>query len=91
MLGPYVIHLCLPRIGVFFFLQLGGGATHMRSVRFQVSTAVTMKNAIFWDVLPYDSCKNRLSEERIAAIIRIGRISELGTTLAVISNSVARY
>jgi hypothetical protein len=29
------------------------------SVRFEVFTAVTMKNGVFWDVMPCDSCKNR--------------------------------
>jgi hypothetical protein len=28
------------------------------NVRFEVSTAVTMKNAVFWDVTPCGSCKN---------------------------------
>jgi hypothetical protein len=28
-------------------------------VRFQVFTAVTMKNGVFWDVRPCGSCKNR--------------------------------
>jgi hypothetical protein len=28
-------------------------------VIFEVLTAVTMKNVIFWDVTPYGSCKNR--------------------------------
>jgi hypothetical protein len=28
-------------------------------VRFEVFTAVTMKNGVFWDVRPCDSCKNR--------------------------------
>jgi hypothetical protein len=28
-------------------------------VRFEVSTAVTKKNCVFWDVTPYGSCKNR--------------------------------
>jgi hypothetical protein len=28
-------------------------------VRFEVFTAVTMKNAVFWDVPPCGSCKNR--------------------------------
>jgi hypothetical protein len=27
-------------------------------VRFEVFTAVTMKNGVFWDVKPYGSCKN---------------------------------
>jgi hypothetical protein len=28
-------------------------------VRFEVFTAVTMKNCVFWDVTPCGSCKNR--------------------------------
>jgi hypothetical protein len=28
-------------------------------VRFEVFTGVTMKNGVFWDVTPCDSCKNR--------------------------------
>jgi hypothetical protein len=28
-------------------------------VRFEVFTAVTMKNAVFWDVTSCGSCKNR--------------------------------
>jgi hypothetical protein len=28
-------------------------------VRLEVFTAVTMKNVVFWDVTPCDSCKNR--------------------------------
>jgi hypothetical protein len=28
-------------------------------VRFEVFAAVTMKNAVFWDVTPCRSCKNR--------------------------------
>jgi hypothetical protein len=31
-------------------------------VRFEVFTAVTMKNGVFWDVTPCGSCKNRVSE-----------------------------
>jgi hypothetical protein len=30
-----------------------------KRVRFEVFTAVTMKNGVFWDVTPCDSCKNR--------------------------------
>jgi hypothetical protein len=29
------------------------------NVRSEVFTAVTMKNDVFWDVMPCDSCKNR--------------------------------
>jgi hypothetical protein len=39
-----------------------------------------MRNAVFWDVTPCGSCKDRVSEERIASIIRVKGISELGTT-----------
>jgi hypothetical protein len=28
-------------------------------VRFEVSTEVTMKNGVFWDVMPCGSCENR--------------------------------
>jgi hypothetical protein len=31
----------------------------INDVRFEVFTAVTMKNGVFWDVTPYGSCKNR--------------------------------
>jgi hypothetical protein len=42
-----------------------------------------MKNAVFWDLTPSGSCKNDVSKERIASIIRVTRIGELGTTIAV--------
>jgi hypothetical protein len=38
-------------------------------LRFEVFTAVNMKNAVFWDVTPCGSCKNRLWEDRITSII----------------------
>jgi hypothetical protein len=31
----------------------------LRCVRFEVFTAVTMKNGVFWDITPCGSCKNR--------------------------------
>jgi hypothetical protein len=52
---------------------------------------VTMKNAIFWDVMPCGSCKNRISEECITSIIRVTRISALGTTIAVTSNQSMQH
>jgi hypothetical protein len=45
-----------------------------------------MKNAVFWDITPCGSCKDRHFEERIASIIKVTKIGELGTTLAVNSN-----
>jgi hypothetical protein len=44
-----------------------------------------MKHGVFWDVTPCGSCKNRVWEERSASIIRVTRIGELGTTVAVTS------
>jgi hypothetical protein len=44
-------------------------------VRFEGFTAVTMKNAVFWDVTAYGSCKNSLSEEQLASIIRAINVS----------------
>jgi hypothetical protein len=40
-------------------------------VRAEIFTAVTMKNAVFWDVAPCRSCVNRLLEERIVFIFRV--------------------
>jgi hypothetical protein len=37
-------------------------------VRFEVFTAVTVKNAVFWDVTPCDSCNNDVAEERVSSI-----------------------
>jgi hypothetical protein len=48
-----------------------------------------MKNAVFWDDMPCDSCNNRASEESITSIIRVTKIGELGTPLAVTSNKSA--
>jgi hypothetical protein len=44
-----------------------------------------MKNVVLWDVMPCGYCKNRVSKELSASIIRFTRIVELGTTLAVTS------
>jgi hypothetical protein len=44
-----------------------------------------MKNGFFWDVKPCGSCRNHVSEELSASIIRVTRICELGT-LAVASS-----
>jgi hypothetical protein len=47
-----------------------------------------MKNAIFWDVTPFGSYKNRLSGERIASIIWETRIGALGTTVNLPSSPI---
>jgi hypothetical protein len=45
-----------------------------------------MKNVVFSDVMSCRSWKTDVLEESMASIIRMKRISELGTTLAVTSN-----
>jgi hypothetical protein len=54
-------------------------------VRYELLTAVTVKNAVFWEVRPWGLVKTDVSDEYIASIIRVTRIGELGT-LAVTSN-----
>jgi hypothetical protein len=58
----------------------------VKFVRFEVFTAVNMKNGVFWDVTPCGSVRTDVSEELSASFIRVIRIGELGTTLAVTSN-----
>jgi hypothetical protein len=58
----------------------------LKYVRFEVLTAVTVKNAFFRDVKPCDSCKNRRFGERISFIIRLKRMSEVGTSLPINTN-----
>jgi hypothetical protein len=48
-----------------------------------------MTNAVFWDVTPCGFLRTDVSEERIASIIRVERISELGTALAVHINTAS--
>jgi hypothetical protein len=55
--------------------------------RFEVLTAVTMKNGVFWDVA---LVKTNVSEELSASFIRVTRIVELGTR-AVTSGLVHRF
>jgi hypothetical protein len=45
-----------------------------------------LENAVFWDVMPVALVITEVSVQRIACIIRVIRIVELGTTLAVTSN-----
>jgi hypothetical protein len=55
-------------------------------VRFEVFTAVSMKNGVFWNVTPCALVRTDVSEELSASFIKVKRIGELGTTLAVTSN-----
>jgi hypothetical protein len=48
---------------------------------------VTMKNAIFWDLMQRVALvRSDVSEKRIASVIRVEEINKLGTMLAVTSN-----
>jgi hypothetical protein len=47
-----------------------------------------MKNVVFWDVTPCDSCRKRRFRGSIASNIRVERLSELGTMLAASSNRI---
>jgi hypothetical protein len=47
-------------------------------VRFEVFTAVTMKNAMIWDVTLCGYVRTEVLEEFNASIIRVKRIGELG-------------
>jgi hypothetical protein len=66
-LGPYLYSYCIKRHEhIKLSAPLMATRTIWRSsldkvrpVRFEVSTAVTMKKGVFWDVTPCDSCKNR--------------------------------
>jgi hypothetical protein len=60
-------------------------SSRFRLCIFEVFTAVTIKNAVFWDVTPCGSCINRRFGGTIATIIRVTRIVGLGATLAVTS------
>jgi hypothetical protein len=45
-----------------------------------------MSNGVFWDVMPCGSVRTDVSEELSPSIIRVTRIGELGTTIAVTIN-----
>jgi hypothetical protein len=54
-------------------------------VKFKVSTAVTMKNAVFM-IHHLVLVRTDVSVEITTSIIRMTRISELGTTISLTSN-----
>jgi hypothetical protein len=41
------------------FIHLFTSSNYIYSVRFEVFTAVTMNNGVFWDATPCGSCQNR--------------------------------
>jgi hypothetical protein len=54
-------------------------------VRFEVFTAVTMKNAVFWDVAPCTSCVNRRSGEMYRLHLQGRKIRVLETSVPTAS------
>jgi hypothetical protein len=66
-------------------VRLGGGKI-VDGVRFEVFTAVTMKNGVFWVVTPCASYKNRRFGGTWRLLHAATKISELGTTQAATSN-----
>jgi hypothetical protein len=55
---------------------------HSRIVRFEIFMALTMKNAVFWDVAPCRSSVNRRFEETDRLHRRGRRIRERGTSVS---------
>jgi hypothetical protein len=47
---------------------------------------IVIKNDVFWDVRSMALVRTDVSEERVVSIIRMTRMGELGTTLAVTCN-----
>jgi hypothetical protein len=58
-------------------------STEIKYLRYEVFTAVTMKNCVFWDVTPCGSCKNQRFGGTQSLLHRGGKNRELVTTLAV--------
>jgi hypothetical protein len=48
-------------------------------LRFEFFAAVAMKNVVFWILRRVTLVRKNFSEERIASMIRVTRIGELGT------------
>jgi hypothetical protein len=61
--------------------SLGAGIQIVRPIQI-------LKNAVFCDVFRVGLVRTDVSDERVASLIRVKRISELGTRLAVILRSV---
>jgi hypothetical protein len=60
-------------------------------VGFEVFTAVTMKNGVFWDVKLWALVRTDVSVELSASFIRLTRICELRIALAVTNNRRTLY
>jgi hypothetical protein len=56
--------------------------TYSRVVRFEVFTAVTMKNAVFWYVVPYRSCVDRRFGGTYRLHFQGRKIRKRGTSLS---------
>jgi hypothetical protein len=71
-----ICHILMSKIAVLFLINS----------RFEVFTAVTMKNTSYGILHHVAIVKTDVSEERSASTIRVTRICELGTISATTSN-----
>jgi hypothetical protein len=78
----FVCLFCIPN---FFDLPLTSTVTFLKAL-ISRSEQVYLKNAVFWDVTPCDSRKNRRFGEIFTLTIETLRIGEVGKTLAATSN-----
>jgi hypothetical protein len=74
------------RLEAYLRCELGRLIVSLPSRMFEVFTAGTMKNAIFWDVMPFDSSKDRCFGGTHRLIVMVTRIGDVVTTLTVNSN-----
>jgi hypothetical protein len=59
---------------------------NIKHTRFDVLMSVTMKNTVIWDICHVALVRTDFSEELSTSIVRVTRIGELGTMLAVTGN-----
>jgi hypothetical protein len=72
------VYICIKHAYIYIFLHMYG-CTSINDVRFEVFTAVIMKNGVFWVSRRVTFVRADVSEERSASIIKVTRIGELGT------------
>jgi hypothetical protein len=66
----------------FSFCSTRKKKDHKYYVRFEVFSAVTMKNAVFWDVVPCSSCANRYFGGTYRLHLQGRKIRERGTSVS---------
>jgi hypothetical protein len=69
-------------ISAIYIIHCGQFACAITHGFLNIKILYKLKNVVFWNVTPCGSCKNR----HFRGTIRVTRIGELGTTVAVTSN-----